>query len=154
MSAPKDKHPGGRPLLFATVEELQAKVDSYFEMGGPAWIKAGEDYTYAPTMSGLALHLGVDRKTITNYANKDEFFPTIKKARAKVEEALEQRLYGQSVAGVIFNLKNNFDWSDKQELAHTSPDGSMTPRPLDMTKLPPEALEAIVKAGDAATDDK
>ena len=154
MSAPKDKHPGGRPLLFATAEELQEKVDSYFAMGGPAYVKLGDDYMYAPTMSGLALHLGMDRRSLTNYADRDEFFPAIKKARAKVEEALEQRLYGQSVAGVIFNLKNNFDWSDKQELAHTSPDGSMTPRPLDMTKLPPEVLEAIVKAGDAAADDK
>lgn len=45
-------------------------------------------------------------------------------------------------------------YTNKSKLEHTSPDGSMTPRPLDMTKLPPEALEAIVKAGDAATDDK
>lgn len=132
MATPTDKHPGGRPLLFETVAQLQEKVDSYFVEGGPAYIQTGDAQMYAPTMSGLALHLGVDRKTITNYANKDEFFPTIKKARAKVEEALEQRLYGQSVAGVIFNLKNNFDWSDKQEVAHTSPDGSMSPTRIEI----------------------
>lgn len=27
----------------------------------------------------------------------------------------------------IFNMKNRFGWRDKQELAHTSPDGSMSP---------------------------
>jgi hypothetical protein len=125
----------GRPLAFETVEQLQTAVDLYFETD--AYISVGIDDSgeekkmYAPTMSGLALSLGVDRKTITNYANKDEFFPAIKKARSRVEVALEQRLYGNNVTGVIFNLKNNFDWCDKNEIAHTSPDGSMTPKSVD-----------------------
>jgi hypothetical protein len=113
----QDKNLGGRPLSYKTVEELQAAVDLYFDTD--AYIEVGgEDKAkmYAPTMSGLALSLGVDRKTITNYANRDEFFPTIKKARTRVEVALEQRLYGNNVTGIIFNLKNNFDWSDKQEI--------------------------------------
>lgn len=109
----------GRPLEFDTVEELEAAVDSYFAKGGPAWVDMGEYEMFAPTMSGLALHLGVDRKTVTNYGNREPFFPTIKKARSMVEQALEQRLYGQSVAGIIFNLKNNFGWQDKQELEHS-----------------------------------
>jgi hypothetical protein len=122
----------GRPLAFNSPEELEEAVALYFEQG--AYIDMGDDKKmYAPTMSGLALALGVDRKTITNYANKDEYFPAIKKARAKVEEALEQRLYGQSVAGVIFNLKNNFGWHDKQELDHTSSDSSMSPKSVDAT---------------------
>jgi hypothetical protein len=28
----------------------------------------------------------------------------------------------------IFNMKNRFSWHDKQQLDHTSPDGSMTPQ--------------------------
>jgi len=107
----------GRPLAFKTVEELEQAIDLYFETD--AYIEIGGEQQakmYAPTMSGLALSLGVDRKTITNYANKDDFFPTIKKARTRVEVALEQRLYGNNVTGVIFNLKNNFDWCDKQEI--------------------------------------
>ena len=113
---------GGRPLAFKSVKELEDAVELYFEtdafinVGTP---EAGEEQKtmYAPTMSGLALSLGVDRKTITNYANKDEFFPAIKKARARVEVALEQRLYGNNVTGLIFNLKNNFGWTDKQDLS-------------------------------------
>lgn len=125
----EEKHAGGRPLAFETVEELELAVESYFAAGGEAWMDVGDGaQVFAPTMSGLALHLGVDRRTITNYANKDEYFPTIKKARARVESALERRLYGNNVTGIIFNLKNNFDWTDKQELAHTSPDGSMSPK--------------------------
>ena len=103
----------GRPLIFETLEELEAAIDEYFEEG--AFMVSGDNKVYAPTMAGLALHLGVDRKTITNYGNRDEFFPAIKKARGKVEEALEQRLYGNAVTGIIFNLKNNFGWQDKTE---------------------------------------
>jgi hypothetical protein len=116
----------GRPLKFASVEELQEKIDLYFETD--AYIVYGSDEngeikTYAPTMAGLALSLDVDRKTLTNYSHKDEYFPAIKKARAKVEVALEQRLYGNNVTGVIFNLKNNFDWRDKVEQEISGKDG-------------------------------
>ena len=128
-----EKHAGGRPLAFKTVEELEEAVESYFAPGGDAWMEGAEGaQIFAPTMSGLALHLGVDRRTITNYANKDEYFPTIKKARARIESALERRLYGNNVTGIIFNLKNNFDWCDKNEIAHTSPDGSMSPSRIEL----------------------
>ena len=108
-----EKNKGGRPNIFESVEDLQSKIDSYFADG--AFMKSGDTTVYAPTMAGLARACGVDRRTITNYAHKDEFFPAIKEARARVEEALEQRLYGNSVTGIIFNLKNNFGWQDKTE---------------------------------------
>lgn len=106
--------PAGRPLTFESAEQLEEAIERYF--AEDAYIGEGEDRTYAPTMAGLALSCGVDRKTITNYSNKDEFFPTIKKARARIEAHLETRLYGSAVTGVIFNLKNNFDWKDKQDV--------------------------------------
>jgi hypothetical protein len=39
-------------------------------------------------------------------------------------------------------------YGEKIQQEHTSPDGSMTPKALDMTKLPREALKAIVEAAD------
>lgn len=113
----------GRPLAFTSVDEMQKAIDLYFLTDAFILLgskEEGEEQAkmYAPTMAGLALSLDIDRKTLTNYAHKDEFFPAIKKARAKIEVALEQRLYGNNVTGVIFNLKNNFDWRDKQELDH------------------------------------
>lgn len=117
----KDK--GGRPLAFDSVEELEEKVDEFFKSDDAHIIsfKEGqEEKVYAPTMSGLALFLDVDRKTITNYSNKEEYFPTIRKARARIESHLEKKLYGNNVTGLIFNLKNNFDWKDKSEIENTN----------------------------------
>ncbi len=108
--------PRGKPLAFPTVESLQEAVDSYFAPGGDAWDSSGDEQRFLPTMSGLALALDVDRKTVLNYSNKDDYFPTIRKARAIIENNLEKNLYGNSVTGLIFNLKNNFGWNDKQEL--------------------------------------
>tara|TARA_R110002096_G_scaffold66306_1_gene161361 strand:- start:21092 stop:21487 length:396 start_codon:yes stop_codon:yes gene_type:complete len=117
------KNKVGAPLAFKAVEDLEEKIEEFF-ISEDAYIiniKDGvEDKIYAPTMSGLALHLGVDRKTITNYSNKEEYFPTIRRARARIESHLEKKLYGNNVTGLIFNLKNNFDWKDKTEVEQTN----------------------------------
>lgn len=97
--------PGGRPPKYKTPEEMQMVIDDYFG-------KVGDK----PTMSGLALELGMSRQALCDYAKKDEFLDTIKSARLRVEAALEQHLFSGSVAGVIFNLKNNFGWKDKTEV--------------------------------------
>lgn len=107
-------NPEGRPLKFTSVQELEEAIELYFQTD--AFITDGEDRSFRPTMSGLALFLECDRKTLLNYSHKDEFFLSLKKAKSRVEQALEQRLYSNSVAGVIFNLKNNFGWIDKQEV--------------------------------------
>jgi hypothetical protein len=80
----------GKPLAFPTVESLQEAVDAYFAKDGESWDMTGEYPRFLPTMSGLALALNVDRKTVLNYSNKDEYFPTIRKARAIIENNLEK----------------------------------------------------------------
>ena len=110
---------GGRPLAFNSVEELEEKIEAYF-VSEDCYLVQGDDSIYAPTMSGLALYLGVSRATIVNYSYKEQYFDTIKKARSKIETHLEQKLYGNTVTGVIFNLKNNFNWKDKSEVENTN----------------------------------
>jgi len=110
-------------MAFKTVDELEEKVESFFTSEDAFIINYKdevEDKIFAPTMAGLALHLGVDRRTLVNYSNKEEYFPTIRKARARIESHLEKKLYGNNVTGLIFNLKNNFDWKDKSEVAQTN----------------------------------
>lgn len=119
----KVKHAGGRPLEFKTVEELQAKIDEYFEWCDNR-IKTIFDektnkelvinYPAPYTMSGLARRLGIDRKTLVNYSHRDEFFPAIRAARERVHEDVETRLMDtRNEKGAIFNLKNNFGWKDE-----------------------------------------
>lgn len=129
---------GGRPLAFKTVEELQLKIDEYFE-----WCdnktkeihsdKLGDMIVPDPqpyTMSGLARRLGVDRHTIVNYGRKMKFFSTIRAARNRVEEDVETRLMStRNEKGAMFNLKNNFNWRDQQEIDHTTK-GKELPTPI------------------------
>lgn len=125
------KNPVGQPLKFKTPEDLQKKVDEYFahcdnrvkevynkELGDHILVSNPEPYT----MSGLGVWLDVDRQTILNYAAKDQYFDTIKKARAKVEADVERRMSDKETftPGLIFNAKNNFGWVDKAEVDHTS----------------------------------
>ena len=103
-----EKHAGGRPPKYNTVEEMQEKIDNYF--------KECDNRNKPYTITGLALALDLDRKSILNYSEKEEFFHTIKKAKLKVENYLEERLINDtSTTGIIFNLKNNYGWKDKQE---------------------------------------
>lgn len=99
----------GRPLLFKTVEELQNRIEGYWEYC--------EEKEKPITMSGLAYYLDIDRNTLINYGNRDEFLGTIKKARARVQMDQDERMQtiGNPTAGIIFSLKNNFDWTDKKE---------------------------------------
>lgn len=99
----------GRPLKYRSKKKLEMAIDDYFMCC---------DATERPyTMSGLAVHLGIDRTTLINYGKREQFFNTIKKARDKVENYAEEQLFLNShTAGVIFNLKNNFGWRDKAEI--------------------------------------
>jgi hypothetical protein len=103
----------GRPAKYKTPGEMQKVIDEYFN--GDAFIEIGDARIFAPTVSGLAYALGMSTQAVRDYECKEEFLGTIKGAKQKIEIALEQKLYGQTVTGTIFNLKNNFGWKDKSE---------------------------------------
>lgn len=105
-----DKKKVGRPLKFKTVEEMQEKIDAYFD----ECIEKEKPYT----ITGLALALDTTRETLLDYEDKDEFSDTVKKAKLRCENYAEEFLFkGKNVVGSIFNLKNNYKrWVDKQEV--------------------------------------
>jgi hypothetical protein len=111
MTTEKEKHPGGRPPKYKTVDEMQKVIDRYF-------IEC--DQTETPyTITGLAMALDMTRDQIIRYTDKDEFRDAIKRAKQKVENAYELRLVKQGRAGDIFALKN-FGWIDRQEVESTN----------------------------------
>lgn len=106
--------PAGRPPKFETPEEMQVSIDAYF---------ASCDDDNPPLISGLAYHLGMTTESLRRYGEDDEFSATVKRAKQRVEMALEKRLSQQSPVGAIFSLKNNFGWKDKTEQELSGPDG-------------------------------
>jgi hypothetical protein len=99
---------GGRPMIWETPEKLQESVDKYFQ-STDRW-----------TLSGLAVFIGIDRKTLYNYADRNEFFHIIKEARDRVESIYEERaIYDNNPTGVIFALKN-MGWTDRLATDHTT----------------------------------
>lgn len=94
---------------YKTEEQFQKVVDKYFKDCD----KDGRPYT----MSGLALALDLDRYTLVRYGDKDLFAPLVKRAKARVEQQLEEDLHrlGNN-SGIIFNLKNNYGWRDQVEV--------------------------------------
>ena len=102
----------GRPPLWATPQDLEDAIDSYFA----EFISQDADNKEIPTVSGLCLALGCCRETIWAYAKKPEFSNAIKKARSRLEMAWEKRLAGSNSTGAIFWLKNQ-GWKDTQTIA-------------------------------------
>ncbi len=138
---------GGRPPAFKTAEEMQEKIDEYFKDceghvltdndGEIIYDKHGQPLivgSHPPTVTGLALALGfTSRQALLNYQAKKAFVDTITRAKSRIEEYTESRLFDRDgVNGAKFSLKNNFrGWSD-------SPDGTTENKPknnlLDILK--------------------
>lgn len=132
--AKPDKHPGGRPLKYKSVAELDAAITAYFDECDPhiakRMVETGtkadgetlfelrnvmtEQKPY--TVSGLARAMGIDRDTLVNYRNRDEYFGSVSAGYERVHEYTEAQLFGKSSTGAMFSLKNNWTWRDRQEL--------------------------------------
>jgi len=134
---------GGRPLKYKTKKTLQAAIDSYFDAidaeNSENAEKNGDRKPY--TVAGLALHLDVDTETLRNYDKRDEFFGSLKKAKQRIEVQLETKLHGNNVTGIIFNLKNNYGWKDRQDI--TTNDNDLDTVPKEVTLKIEKALDEI-----------
>lgn len=123
---------GGRPPMYKSKEEIQEKIDKYFsdcegevlkdEEGKPILNKYGGVIIMGskpPTITGLALALGfASRQALLNYQDREEFNDTITRAKSRVEQYAEERLFDRDGSnGAQFSLKNNFKgWNaDKKE---------------------------------------
>ncbi len=131
MATMKKPHVG-RPPKYKSVEEMQAKIDEYFERckghpmtddeGKPVLDKFGRPIildAHPPTITGLALALGFSgRQGLLTYQGKKAFTDTVTRAKSKVEQYAEERLFDRDGSnGAKFSLQNNFSgWrEDKQK---------------------------------------
>lgn len=109
MAAPKHNlfalgNNGGRPRKYDTSEEMEVKVNEYFN-----WCI---DSKTELTVTGLALYLGFSSKqSLYEYQENKEFTDLIKKARTAVEMSYELDLRTFKFGGAVFALKN-MGWTD------------------------------------------
>jgi hypothetical protein len=116
----------GRPPKYKTAQEMQDKIDEYFETqvwSKPYLDKEGNVLTTKtgkpvmdikpPTVAGLSLFLDFsDRASMYDYKKKEKFTHIIKRAVSKIEEFAEIQLTQGNSTGAIFWLKNH-GWIDK-----------------------------------------
>lgn len=131
-------HPGGRPRIYETAEDLEYAIESYFTLcdtrtriakkvdtdGNVTEQEVSDPEIY--TITGLALHLGyASKQSIYDNEKIEEFSYPIKRARTRIENQIEIEARNvKNPVGQIFMLKN-FGWVDKQEIDQTNhyPDG-------------------------------
>lgn len=122
---------GGRPPKYKTKEEIEEKIEKYFKdcEGHPLTDEDGKQiynkYGYPVivdkkplTVTGLALALGfTTRQALLNYQGKKEFVDTITRAKSRVEQYAEERLFDKDgSSGAQFSLRNNFKgWNEEQK---------------------------------------
>lgn len=106
------------------------------------------------SVKALAGHLSVAYSTVKKWGDENpEFSAALKTGQAKAalwwEDTLRQvgRTGQGSAAAAIFGVKNRSQelWKDKQEMDHTSSDGSMTPKKVE---------RVVVKVGNSTDTDR
>jgi hypothetical protein len=129
---------GGRPLKFQSVDELEEKINAYFEScwrdiivrDKNGFVILDEDgqpvkdrqQVEPYTLTGLAVFLDCDSGLLSDYNDREdsngvEFLPTLKRARDKIKAYAEQSLWKvKNPAGIIFNLKANWGMQDTQKI--------------------------------------
>ena len=141
MAYKKTGNPVGRPLKYKSAEEMQILIDKYFEDCDNYMFKTydeegNEVFKHQPkpyTITGLGLALNLSRQDLLQYQGRKEFADTVKRAKQRCENYAEEQLFRQgNTAGVIFNLKNNYGYKDKQEVeAEVSQTIKITPPKFD-----------------------
>ena len=120
--------PAGRPPEYTEAAKMQEAIDAYFETcqgkpyiddNGDPLIDKNGNYVMVgakpPTVTGLALALGFNtRLSLINYQGKPEFMNTVTRAKTRIEEYAETRLFDRDgVQGAKFSLCNNFNgWAN------------------------------------------
>lgn len=96
---------------FKTAADLQHKIEEYFNYC--------DESAKPKTVLGMCNYMDISRETLCNmegYGN--DYLDAIKKAKGIIEQYAADMLFDRNsnTTGIIFNLKNNFGWKDKQEI--------------------------------------
>lgn len=146
----KDEKRGrGRPPKFESASDMETAIDRYFLACDEDRYMRGKIQDSTPyTVEGLCCALDIDRRTLLRYENNEkrpEFCHAVKSAKLRIQQdVMERGLMGRSNPAVaIFNLKNNFGYTDKIETETTVHIDPVAQSPLNDLSL--DQLDAIEK---------
>lgn len=127
----------GAPRKYDSANALSKAVNQYFRsicyedhirdgIGNPVLNLDGEPikrvfFAVAPTIPSMCLALGITPRTWRNYCDEKKH-PEFAKVTSMTMAVLEAWLAHESVTrekslqGILFNLKNNYGWSEKIEI--------------------------------------
>lgn len=101
----------GRPAKFTDPNVMQKAIDDYFA--------ECEKNEKPKTIMGLALALDMCRDSLCEYEKDGRFSDIVKKAKARVVQEVEARLFTGNPTGAIFWLKNHAGYRDKADVEHS-----------------------------------
>jgi len=135
----------GRPTKYKP-EYCQALID-YFDIELFQSIGGKQKPNNLPFIQSFCATIGITKPTLHNWIRiYPDFFSAYKKAKAKQKEMLVNlTLSGAwNPAMAIFTAKNILQWSDKQKIEHSGPDGG----PIETrSTMDTEALKKALKGG-------
>lgn len=127
----------GAPRKYDSANALSKAINQYFRsicyedyirdgIGNPLLNLDGEPikrtfFAVAPTIPAMCLALGITPRTWRNYCDEKKH-PEFAKVTSMTMAVLEAWLAHESVTrekslqGILFNLKNNYGWSEKIEI--------------------------------------
>jgi len=102
----KESKPNGRPLKWATPEELKKEIDEFFDH-----CKIEKKH---PIVERLCVYLGCDKQTILNYEEKDGFAKVIENAKLRIASHVMGRALDGDInpTMAIWISKNHYGYSD------------------------------------------
>ena len=77
------------------------------------------DFVVPPTITGLCRYLGMTRESWSEYGRREGYADVCAAAKDVMRQYNEEELLrreGSQVKGVIFNLQNNYGYTDKAEV--------------------------------------
>lgn len=148
----RSKH--GRHKLFESPDLLWEACCEYFQWveDNPLWEEKAAQFQGSPvymelpkmramTIGGICLFLDIDETTWREWRKDKDFSPIVAKADAVI--------YQQKLTGAAADLLNpniiarELGLKETSAHEHTSPDGSMTPKGLDLSSVSTEDLQSL-----------
>ena len=112
--------------------------------------------TFGVTHELIAEYIGITRPTLVAHfqaeLDKAKIAKEVKVRQFLFEGATGEAIdkhgasYSACVRAAFFWAKTQMGWREKQDLNHTSEDGSMSPRAVDASTLSDSALEELMRA--------